>query len=151
MTGLHRLSQYQNLMAHSAYTVIARCLSTLYFRLTNFKPEDLFATLAGGKKFTKLDLSHTCQQVLLKPESRKYVTVNTHKGLYQYSKLPSEDLTVLFVSAAGHQEVYRTSIQLMLNNVATVAAPSPSILVSRGNLEKPSALACSSIALNSMS
>lgn len=41
------------------------------------KIEDLFASLAGGKKFTKLDLSHAYQQVLLEPESRKYVTINS--------------------------------------------------------------------------
>jgi hypothetical protein len=52
------------------------------------KVEDLFASLAGGKKFTKLDLSHAYQQVLLAPESRKYVTINTHKGLYRYNRLP---------------------------------------------------------------
>lgn len=50
--------------------------------------EDLFATLAGGQTFTKLDLSHAYQQVLLDPESHKYVTINTHKGLYQYTRLP---------------------------------------------------------------
>ena len=42
------------------------------------KPEDLFASLTGGKKFTKLDLSHAYQQVLFDPESQKYVTINTH-------------------------------------------------------------------------
>lgn len=46
-------------------------------------PEDLFATLAGGEAFTKLDLSQAYQQIELTPESRRYVTVNTHKGLYQ--------------------------------------------------------------------
>ena len=51
-------------------------------------PEDLFATLAGGKAFSKLDLSHAYQQVLLDPECRKYVTINTHRGLYQYNRLP---------------------------------------------------------------
>ena len=30
------------------------------------KVEDLLATLAGGQKFTKLDLSHAYQQVLLR-------------------------------------------------------------------------------------
>ena len=44
--------------------------------------EDLFATLASGQKFSKLDLSQAYQQVLLEPESRKFVTINTHKGLY---------------------------------------------------------------------
>ena len=32
------------------------------------RPEDLFVTLAGGRKFSKLDLTHAYQQVLLHPE-----------------------------------------------------------------------------------
>ena len=51
-------------------------------------PEDLFATLAGGQAFTKLDLTNAYQQVLLDPDSCRYVTVNTHKGLYRYTRLP---------------------------------------------------------------
>ena len=51
-------------------------------------PEDLFATLAGGQAFTKLDLSQAYQQVMLEPNSCKYVTINTHRGLYQYKRLP---------------------------------------------------------------
>ena len=38
-------------------------------------PEDLFATLAGGQAFTKLDLSQAYQQVTLEPDSCKYVTI----------------------------------------------------------------------------
>lgn len=49
--------------------------------------EDLFATLAGGKWFSKLDLSHAYQQLELSPESEKYLTVNTHRGLYRYHRL----------------------------------------------------------------
>ena len=52
------------------------------------KPEDLFATLANGKKFTKLDLSQAYQQLLLDEASSLYVTINTHQGLYQYTLLP---------------------------------------------------------------
>ena len=52
------------------------------------KPEDLFATLAGGKTFSKLDLSQAYQQLRLDEESAKYVTVNTHLGLYRYNRLP---------------------------------------------------------------
>ena len=52
------------------------------------KPEDIFAKLAGGKLFTTLDLTHAYNQLLLDEESRKFVTVNTHKGLYQYTRLP---------------------------------------------------------------
>ena len=43
------------------------------------KINEMFSSLAGGKKFSKLDLSHAYQQIELK-ESQKYVTVNTHKG-----------------------------------------------------------------------
>ena len=50
--------------------------------------DDLFASLAGGKAFTKLDLAHAYQQVMLDEESKKFVTVNTHKGLYTYNRLP---------------------------------------------------------------
>ena len=51
-------------------------------------PTDLFASLAGGKSFTKLDLTQAYQQLLLDQDSKKYTTINTHKGLYQYTRLP---------------------------------------------------------------
>ena len=50
--------------------------------------EDLFARLTGGKKFTKLDIVHACQQVLLDKESRNSVSINTHTGLFRYNRLP---------------------------------------------------------------
>ena len=52
------------------------------------KVEDLFATLEGGTKFTKLDLSQAYQQLKLDAESKKYVVINTHKGLFRYTRLP---------------------------------------------------------------
>ena len=52
------------------------------------KPDDLFATLAGGKRFTKIDLTQAYQQMALDNRSRKLVIINTHKGLYQYTRLP---------------------------------------------------------------
>ncbi|XP_041379597.1 uncharacterized protein K02A2.6-like [Gigantopelta aegis] len=52
------------------------------------KVDDLFSQLAGGKKFTKLDLAHAYQQIALEPDSKQYLTINTHKGLYQYTRLP---------------------------------------------------------------
>ena len=50
-------------------------------------PEDLFTSLAGGQMFTKLDLKHACQQMELDQDSRMHVTINTHKGLYCYTRL----------------------------------------------------------------
>ena len=52
------------------------------------KPEDLFASLAGGKTFSKLDLSQAYQQLPLDEESTKFVAVNTHRELYCYTRLP---------------------------------------------------------------
>ena len=52
------------------------------------KQDDLFATLAGGKKFSKIDLTHAYQQLNLDEKSRPLVTVNSHQGLYRYNRLP---------------------------------------------------------------
>ena len=51
------------------------------------KADDLFATLAGGQKFTKLDLSQAYQQMLSDGESRECLTINTHKGLFRPTRL----------------------------------------------------------------
>ena len=52
------------------------------------KVEDLFARLRKGKYFTKLDLSQAYQQLPLDEESKKFVVINTHKGLFRYTRLP---------------------------------------------------------------
>ena len=52
------------------------------------KPDELFACLTGGQHFTKLDLSHALQPVNLGGRFRKFVTINTHKGLFCYTRLP---------------------------------------------------------------
>ena len=50
--------------------------------------EDIFASLPGGKSFTKLDLAHAYQQIPLTDDSKRYTTINTHKGLFRYNRLP---------------------------------------------------------------
>lgn len=52
------------------------------------KPEDLFTVLTGGDKFSKLDLREAYMQMELEEESRKYVAINTHQGLYQFTRVP---------------------------------------------------------------
>ncbi|XP_040197550.1 uncharacterized protein K02A2.6-like, partial [Rana temporaria] len=49
--------------------------------------DDIFASLAGGQKFTKLDLKQAYLQFEVHPSSRKFLTINTHKGLYQYNRM----------------------------------------------------------------
>ena len=50
--------------------------------------EDLFTAMTGGEKFTKLDLQHAYQQLMLDDELKPYTVINTHKGLFQYNRLP---------------------------------------------------------------
>ena len=50
--------------------------------------EDIFATLAGGNKFTKIDLSQAYAQVKVSETSRRYLTINTVKGIYEINRLP---------------------------------------------------------------
>ena len=46
------------------------------------KIEDLLVTLAKGKYFSKLDMSRAYLQLELEEESKKFVVINTHRGLY---------------------------------------------------------------------
>ena len=48
---------------------------------------DQLATLAGGSKFSKIDLSQAYQQVELDDSSKELLTVNTHRGLYRPDRL----------------------------------------------------------------
>ena len=50
--------------------------------------EDLLAVLGGGQHFSKLDMSQAYQQMELEEDFKKFTTINTHKGLYQYNRLP---------------------------------------------------------------
>ncbi len=49
--------------------------------------EDIFAHLAGGKTFSKIDLRQAYHQIELEEESKKYLTINTSMGLFQYNRL----------------------------------------------------------------
>ena len=45
------------------------------------KPEDIFASLSGGQRFSTLDLTQAYQQLVLDEESQELVMINTHLGL----------------------------------------------------------------------
>ena len=52
------------------------------------RSEDLFSTMAGGISFTKLDLLHAYLQLQLDDKAKDYLVVNTHKGLFEYTRMP---------------------------------------------------------------
>ena len=50
--------------------------------------DELFASLSGSTIFLTLDLSHTYNQLQLDDKAQELTTINTHKGLYKYTRLP---------------------------------------------------------------
>ena len=49
--------------------------------------DELFAAMAGGKMFTKIDLREAYFQLELDNESKEALTINTHKGLFRPNRL----------------------------------------------------------------
>ena len=51
------------------------------------KPQDIFASLAGGQRYSKLDLRQAYLQCEVDEASKEVLTLNTHKGLYKMNRL----------------------------------------------------------------
>ena len=49
--------------------------------------DDIFGVLQGGKTFSQLDLKHAYMQIPVNEESRAFLTIVTHRGLYRYTKI----------------------------------------------------------------
>ena len=52
------------------------------------KTDDLLAKVGGGQFFSKLDLTQAYQHLELDEASKEFTTINTHQGLYRYTRLP---------------------------------------------------------------
>lgn len=86
------------------------------------KIEELLASLAGGKRISKLDLAHAYLQIPLDEESKKYVTVNTHRGLYRYNRLP-------FGVAASAPSIFQRMMESILQGISNICIYIDDILV----------------------
>ncbi|XP_052562119.1 uncharacterized protein K02A2.6-like [Culex pipiens pallens] len=51
-------------------------------------PAEIFASLAGGQVYSILDMRDAYLLLNVAEPSRKYLTVNTHRGLYQFNRVP---------------------------------------------------------------
>jgi len=85
------------------------------------KVDDLFAKVSGGKTFSKLDMLQAYQQIPLDKNSRKYVVINTHRGLFQYNRLP------FGVSSAPG--IFKRVMESLLSGVPNVVVYHDDILV----------------------
>ena len=52
------------------------------------RPEDIFTALGQSKIFSQIDLLDDFLQVEVEENCRELLTVNTHRGLYVYNRLP---------------------------------------------------------------
>lgn len=76
-------------------------------------PDELFAKL-GGEKYSKIDLRDALAQILLDEESSKLVTINTHKGLFRYNRVP--------YGVACGPSIFQQSIESLLQGCEGAAA-----------------------------
>ena len=90
--------------------------------------EELFAKLSDGKYFSKPDLSQTYLQLQLDDDSKKLVTVNTHRGLFQYRRLP------FGVSAAP--AVFQRCIETLLQSCHGISVYFDDILITGSTIEE---------------
>ena len=94
----------------------------------NTRIDDLFASLSGGKRFTKLDLSHAYQQIKLEEKSQQYVTISTHKGLFRYNRLP--------FGVASAPSIFQRTMDNLLQGIPGVCVYIDDILISGSNDEE---------------
>ena len=89
------------------------------------KPADLLSSLAGGQRFSKLDLTSAYQQVPLDEISAKLTTINTHQGLYEYTRLP--------FGVASAPAVFQRIMDTMLQGMPSVICYLDDILITGRN------------------
>ena len=85
------------------------------------KPADLMTCLTVGKFFIELDLTAAYQQMLLDDDSGKLVAINTHQGLYRYTRL-------LF-GAASAPAVFHWAMDSILQGMSHVICYIDDILI----------------------
>ena len=83
--------------------------------------EDLFASLVQDQTFTTIDLKQAYQQMKLDPQTRKYLMINTHRGLFRYTRLPYG-----VSSAPG---LFQKAMEQLLRGIPGVAVYIDDILV----------------------
>ncbi|KAM7284440.1 uncharacterized protein ISCGN_001534, partial [Ixodes scapularis] len=91
--------------------------------------EEMFATLAEGKFFSKLDLSKAYLQLEMHPAARKYLTINTQLGLFQVNRLP--------FGIASAPSIFQRTMDQVLQGLPQTTCYLDDILVTGRTKENP--------------
>ncbi|KAL7856631.1 hypothetical protein SRHO_G00155300 [Serrasalmus rhombeus] len=83
--------------------------------------DDLFAELAGGQKFSKIDLSQAYLQMNVDESSRELLTIITHKGLYRCHRLP--------YGVTSAPSLFQRAMDQILNGLAEVQCYLDDVLI----------------------
>ena len=87
--------------------------------------QDLLSSLAGGTRFTKLDLKHAYQQLPLSEDSKHFLTINTSKGLYQNNRLS--------FGVASAPAIFQSTMDTILKGIDGVVCYIDDILITGRN------------------
>ncbi|XP_026752395.2 uncharacterized protein K02A2.6-like [Galleria mellonella] len=90
--------------------------------------EEITSKLSGGQLFTKIDLKDAYLQLLIHPNSRKYLTIVTHKGYFRYKRLP---FGISFAPA-----VFQRTMHHILSGLDGVVCYLDDILITAGDLQE---------------
>ncbi|CAH8666328.1 unnamed protein product [Schistosoma bovis] len=84
--------------------------------------------LNGGKFFAKLDLADAYLQVEVAEDSKELLTINTHRGLFQYNRLPFGVKTA--------PSIFQQLMDIILSGIPGVATYLDDILIVATSLEQ---------------
>lgn len=87
--------------------------------------DDLLAPLSGSQSFTKLNFAYAYLQIPLEEQSKKYTTVNTHRGLFQYTRIP--------FGLSTAPAIFQRAIEGILGDLPRVCVYIDDILITKTN------------------
>ncbi|UYV60521.1 hypothetical protein LAZ67_1001407, partial [Cordylochernes scorpioides] len=94
--------------------------------------QDLFSTLAKGKYFSKLDLRNAYLQLEVDPGTRPLLTINTHKGLFRFKRMP--------FGLANAPSYFQSVIDRVLSGIGGVICYIDDVLIATASIEEHLAL-----------
>ncbi|UYV65508.1 K02A2.6-like [Cordylochernes scorpioides] len=90
--------------------------------------QDLFSTLAKGKYFSKLDLRNAYLQLEVDPGTRPLLTINTHKGLFRFKRMP--------FGLANAPSYFQSVMDRVLSGIGGVICYIDDVLIATASIEE---------------